>query len=120
MLACLLFCEEKLHIIMKSSLIPLERQDVIRPLINDLSGDFFLAAHGVGSHDAASKIESFHEFRNCSDLVGFICGLELTENQAMANSPGIHHVNGRLAVCPIMGSAQCLAINGHDVRPGHE
>ena len=65
------FFEKKLHIIMKSSLISLERQDVIRPLVNDLSGNFFLAAHGVGSHDAALKVESFHEFRKgASEICG--------------------------------------------------
>ncbi len=49
--------EEQLHIFLKSRLVPLQCQDVMRFLLTDLRGDLLLAAHRVNRHCTTFEVE---------------------------------------------------------------
>ena len=52
---------------MECSLVAFERQDIIGPLIDDLTCDLFLTAHGIDSNDAAFDVQKLKKLRNGGD-----------------------------------------------------
>ncbi len=77
--------------------VAFERRHVIGTGLQNLLGDFFLAAHGVERDDAAREFQGAQERRHRRDFVGFVGHLHPAEHQRVARGPGAHNDARRIA-----------------------
>ena len=113
--ARLLLGEEQLHVGAQRALVALQRQHVVRLLLDDRRGDLLLAAHGVDGDDRPLQREQLQQLGDGGDLVGFLRHLGLAEHQALPARPGRDHVDRRLGPALLIGAPQRLAVDGDDV-----
>ena len=105
---CLLLGREHLDILPEGALVPLEREDVIGLLVDDLLGDVALAADGIDGDDGddgALDRQHIEKRRDGDDLVRFIRDLHLAEHETLPRREGGYHMNCGLSFPLIGGSA---------------
>ena len=96
----------------------LDYQYIVGLLLDDLTGDPTLAAHGVDGHHRAGLLKCVEQLGNSRDLVGFFINFALRQHQAFALGPSRNHVDeGFLA--SLARPVQGLAFDGHFSRRGY-
>src|SRR5579883_2390356 len=103
------------HVGVEGFLILLECQDVVSPLLDNLSGDLALAAHRVDCDNAASDGQYAQEFRDSGDLVGFVVDLDLGQDETIGARPRRDHMDRGFPVGTVAGTAHRFAIDGDDL-----
>jgi|GEM_PF-3443202 len=76
-------------------LIFLQRQDIIRLLIDNPRRNLFLAAHRIDGDDASGQAQHLEQVRDRCDLIRLVIDFALSQGQMMLHRPGTHHVNRR-------------------------
>jgi len=85
--------------------IGFQRQHVVGIGFADLLGDVLLAVQRVGCDDATGQFQAAQQFRNGSDLVAFVGGLELAKHQTIGAGPGADQMNRP----PLLGAVETAA-----------
>ena len=99
-------------LLIQRRLVLLDGQHVVAAAFTKLRGDLLLTAHRVDGHDRPGEFQHLQQLGNGCDLVGFLIHDHLTERQLVLRSPSRDPVDGGLAVLPIVGAPQGLAVDG--------
>ncbi len=94
-------------------MVVLNRQDVIRLLVDDGLSNVLLTAHGIDGDDIAFEVEQFDQQRQRGDLIGLPAHRYLAQKQACFAGPGTDQMQRVGALVAIVRATQRLAIQGH-------
>ena len=104
--------QEGAHIVVQAPLVALEGQNVISRLLNHLLGYLPLAVHGIGRDHHSLQGQHFQELGKGGDLVALSVNGPLAQHQPLLGSPGVDQVQWRTPFRLVVGTAQCLAVQG--------
>ena len=104
--------EEQSDVLTELPLIVFDLDDIIGLRVDNRLGNFFLAPHGVNRDNGSPQGQGLYQFRDGSDLIGLVSGLELAQHQADIRSPGTDQVYRGAAVGSVVGAAQGFSIDG--------
>lgn len=99
---------------MQSLLVTLERQHVIGALIDHLLGDLALAAHRVGSDDAALERQQFQQLGHRHDLVRLVADRKLAQTQPRVGCPSAYQMQRRSLRGTVEGAPHRLPVDRHN------
>ena len=66
--------KKQLYLVVERALVALQRKQVIAALVDDLSGDLFLAAHRVDGDRRSFRVEQLHELGHRGDFIALGIG----------------------------------------------
>ena len=87
------------------------RQQVVAALVDDLSGDLLLAAHGINADQKAFHVQCFEQFRNGGDFVALLLDALLTKDNAQIGGERTDDMGW--SASPLGRAANRLAIGRH-------
>lgn len=104
--------DEIAHPLVQRGLIARHREQIVRPLVDDLGGNVMLAAHGVDADQQALDVQGVEQFRDGRHLIALARDALLPQHQSKLGRKGANHVHRGAAT--IGRATQALAIDGHD------
>lgn len=112
--------EDRAHLIEQPGLIAFDHEQIVPAPVNNLGGDFLLAAHGVNADQETFEVEGLEQFGNGGDFITFVIDALLAESDPQLRGESAHHVG--CPAIPIRRAAKGLTINGQLSRPcrGHD
>lgn len=109
---CALFLDKGVaDLLQQARLIALDHQQIIAALVDDLSGNVFLAAHSVDTDEKAFYVQGFEQFRNGGDLIALRINAFLAKDDAQVSGESTDDM--RRSAGAIGRAKNRLAINRH-------
>jgi hypothetical protein len=76
------------HILVQSALVSFQGQHIVATLFHNLFGDRALAIQRIDGHNCPLQRQHFQQLRYGGNLVRFLVGGDLRQNQASLAAPG--------------------------------